>query len=185
MADRETGFKVTDKRKFNPDGTPREAHEGEASQTDAAVNDAAAEETTGNVVSFPADVSRHPAASPSSRATETERSASTSSAADASSAQAESEYNQERGARPSGLPDASFLGLVNMLGVEAAMHLGLIETPGEEPPPLDLEAARHLIDTLGMLQNKTRGNLTADEDNLLDNVLADLRMQFVAISRSR
>ena len=65
------------------------------------------------------------------------------------------------------------------------MHLGLIETPGEEPPPPDLEAARHLIDTLGMLQAKTRGNLTADEDRLLDNILADLRMQFVAISRGR
>jgi hypothetical protein len=37
---------------------------------------------------------------------------------------------------------------------------------------------------LGMLQNKTRGNLTPDESLLIDNVLADLRMQFVAISRA-
>lgn len=72
-----------------------------------------------------------------------------------------------------------------MLAVEAAMHLGLIQNPGEEAPPADLEAARHLVDMLAMLQTKTRGNLTAEEDNLLENILADLRMQFVAISKGR
>jgi hypothetical protein len=72
-----------------------------------------------------------------------------------------------------------------MLAVEAAMHLGLLRNPGEEPPPVDLESGRHLIDMLGMLQTKTRGNLTAEEENLLENVLADLRMQFVAISKRR
>ena len=71
------------------------------------------------------------------------------------------------------------------LAVEAAMHLGLLRTAGEEPPPVDLESGRHLIDMLGMLQTKTRGNLTTEEDELLENVLADLRMQFVAISRKR
>jgi hypothetical protein len=72
-----------------------------------------------------------------------------------------------------------------MLAVEAAMHLGLIQSPGEEAPPPDFEAARHLIDMLGMLQAKTRGNLTGEEDSLLENILADLRMQFVAISKRR
>jgi hypothetical protein len=72
-----------------------------------------------------------------------------------------------------------------MLGVEAAMHLGLIQTPGEEPLPVDTEAARHLLDMLGILQTKTRSNLTAQEDNLFENMLADLRMQFVAVSRRR
>ena len=72
-----------------------------------------------------------------------------------------------------------------MLAVEAAMHLGLIQSPGEEAPPADLEAARHLIDMLGMLQSKTRGNLTGEEVHLLENILADLRMQFVAISKRR
>jgi hypothetical protein len=72
-----------------------------------------------------------------------------------------------------------------MLGVEAAMHLGLIQTPGEEPLPVDTEAARHLLDMLGILQTKTRGNLTEEEDRLFENMLADLRMQFVAVSRRR
>ncbi|HYV05968.1 MAG TPA: DUF1844 domain-containing protein, partial [Blastocatellia bacterium] len=68
---------------------------------------------------------------------------------------------------------------------EAAMHLGMIHPQGQEPLPVDLESARHLIDMLGMLQTKTRGNLTAEEDSLLENILADLRMQFVAVSKGR
>lgn len=98
---------------------------------------------------------------------------------------AEQAYNQARGPDSTRLPEASFLSLVNMLGVEAAMHLGLIQTPGEEPLPVDTEAARHLIDMLGVLQTKTRGNLTPEEDDLFENMLADLRMQFVAVSRRR
>jgi hypothetical protein len=72
-----------------------------------------------------------------------------------------------------------------MLGVEAAMHLGLIENGPGEGRTLDLEAARHVIDLLGILRDKTNGNLTPDEETLLDNMLADLRMQFVAASRRR
>ncbi len=70
-----------------------------------------------------------------------------------------------------------------MLAVEAAMHLGLIENPMGGETPIDIEAARHLLDLLGMLQEKTRGNLSAEEDRLLDNLLADLRMQYVVISK--
>ena len=73
----------------------------------------------------------------------------------------------------------------HLLGVEAAMHLGVIRPPGDEPPPVDLESARHLIDMLGILQSKTSGNLTPEEDRFLDGVLADLRMSFVEISRGR
>jgi hypothetical protein len=72
-----------------------------------------------------------------------------------------------------------------MLGVEAAMHLGLIQSATGEKPPVDLEAARHMIDLLGVLYEKTRGNLSVEEDSLLDNMLADLRMQFVASARGR
>jgi hypothetical protein len=72
-----------------------------------------------------------------------------------------------------------------MLGVEAAMHLGLIEAGPGEDRTVDLDAARHVIDLLGILQEKTRGNLTPEENTLLDNMLADLRMQFVAASGRR
>jgi len=95
----------------------------------------------------------------------------------------ENAYNQTSGTPNPAMPQPSFLSLLNMLGVEAAMHLGLMEMQDGQRTPVDLEAARHMIDMLGMLKEKTQGNLTPDEDALMENVLADLRMQFVALSR--
>lgn len=63
------------------------------------------------------------------------------------------------------------------LNAMALMHLGHIEDAEVSP---DREAARHVIDTLSMLREKTQGNLTPDEGRLLDSVLYDLRMKFVA-----
>ena len=186
MADQDNSFKITDRRKFNPDGTPREAEdlEDEARETDSGASMTEPPREQGpNVVSFPSEKTTQTASSADSPVSPTP--VDDASSARSAAAQAERDYDQTGGPRPSGLPEASFLGLVNMLGVEAAMHLGLMEAPGEESQPPDLDAARHLIDTLGMLQAKTRGNLTPDEEMLLDSVLADLRMQFVAVSRGR
>lgn len=213
----DTGFKVTDRRKYNPDGSLRESTESQAAPASAEPQTAPdkpdAASTTGgsgpnDVVTFPTDATPkqpQPAQSqtqPAPKQTEpaliqtepapqavestSEADAAAASAADKAAAkQAENDYNRTRGPAAPGLPEASFLGLVNMLAVEAAMHLGLLRTAGEEPPQTDLESGRHLIDMLGMLQTKTRGNLTTEEDELLENVLADLRMQFVAVSRRR
>ena len=68
---------------------------------------------------------------------------------------------------------------------EAAAHLGMAQTADGARTPVDLEAARHWIDLIGMLDEKTRGNLTAEEAGVLENVLAYLRMQFVGASRKR
>ena len=206
MADNEeSGFKVTDRRKYNPDGSPREATESNVAPAAPAPEAPPPfrESDPDNVVSFPGEATQkrpesdsadqsEPEASPT-RATEPAPSAANQAtatgpapaAADPAVSQAEQAYNRARGPSTPGLPEASFLGLVNMLAVEAAMHLGLLRNPGEEPPPVDLESGRHLIDLLGMLQTKTRGSLTTEEDNLLENVLADLRMQFVAVSKRR
>jgi hypothetical protein len=191
MAEREdTGYKVTDRRKYNLDGSPRESAESETApvaveaEPQAPIRESAAD----NVVSFPAEAPKkqpEPLPQASAVASETKATGPASPAAQAAAVQVEKDYNQARGPQSSRLPEPSFLSLANMLAVEAAMHLGLIQSPGEEAPPVDLEAARHLIDMLGMLQSKTRGNLTGEEDNLLENILADLRMQFVAISKRR
>lgn len=63
------------------------------------------------------------------------------------------------------------------LNAMALMHLGHIEDAEVTP---DREAARHVIDTLAMLKAKTQGNLSPDEARLLDAVLYDLQMKFVA-----
>jgi len=82
------------------------------------------------------------------------------------------------------LPTVDFGGLVLSLGTSVMLHLGLVEDPatGATAEP-DLLVARHTIDTLEMLEAKTRGNLTDEEHELLTNVLADLRMRFVEVSR--
>ncbi len=78
------------------------------------------------------------------------------------------------------LPPASFELLVVSLRTQAEMHLGLLYF-GEEKdrPEPDLEAARHAIDLLGILQEKTRGNLTLEEQRLLENSLTELRFRYV------
>jgi len=198
MAEREdTGFKVTDRRKYNPDGTPRESSEQEPAlpPSDDSVHllEQTEESAASNVLSFPGDTKRQ-AEPPAPEVDEPEleaepappeRDAEAQAAAQAAATQAEQAYSQARGPANPQLAEASFLGLANMLGVEAAMHLGVIRPPGDEPPPVDLESARHLIDMLGILQSKTSGNLTPEEDRFLAGVLADLRMSFVEISRGR
>jgi hypothetical protein len=77
------------------------------------------------------------------------------------------------------LPPPTFQWLVLSLSMQAEMHMGRIQTePGEKPKP-DLRAAQHYIDMLGMVQEKTRGNLSLDEDLLLNNTLTELRFRFV------
>lgn len=84
---------------------------------------------------------------------------------------------------PPGLTPESltFAAHVHSLNAAALVHLGLIADPdaGDSGPHKDLEAARHVIDTLAMFREKTRGNLSADESNLLDTVVHDLRIRFV------
>jgi hypothetical protein len=152
------------------------------------------EPAASNILSFPGETKRQAEPPPEVDERQAEPQDATPPAGDAeaqaaahaaAASQAEQAYSQARGPANPQLAEASFLGLANMLGVEAAMHLGVIRPPGDEPPPVDLESARHLIDMLGILQSKTSGNLTPEEDRFLDGVLADLRMSFVEISRGR
>jgi hypothetical protein len=79
-------------------------------------------------------------------------------------------------ARPN-LPPASFELLVLSLAVQAQMELGL-GPPAEGQVP-DLDIARHTIDLLAILQQKTKGNLTLEEQRLLENTLTELRFRYV------
>jgi hypothetical protein len=76
---------------------------------------------------------------------------------------------------------ASFSGFVISLTTTAAVHFGDYPDPvtGELKKP-NIEAAAQMIDILTMLEAKTRGNLTAQERSLLEQVLYDLRMRYVA-----
>jgi hypothetical protein len=79
------------------------------------------------------------------------------------------------------MPPASFSFLVLSLRTQAEMQLGLMQF-GEEKPEPDLALARHSIDLLAMLLEKTKGNLSLDEQRLLENSVTELRFRFVQVS---
>lgn len=81
------------------------------------------------------------------------------------------------------LPPPSMTLLSTTLGMQAMMALGLMTDPATGKGEVDLARARHFIDTLAMLQEKTQGNRTPDETALLENLLHELRMGFVAVSQ--
>jgi hypothetical protein len=80
------------------------------------------------------------------------------------------------------LPPASFLFLVISLRTQAEMQLGLMAYGEEEKPEPNLELARHTIDLLGVLSDKTKNNLTLEEQRLLENSLTELRFRFIQVS---
>ena len=80
------------------------------------------------------------------------------------------------------LPPASFAFLVLSLRTQAEMQLGLMHFGEDEKPQPELQLARHSIDLLGVLLDKTRGNLSLDEQRMLENSLTELRFRFVQVS---
>jgi len=83
------------------------------------------------------------------------------------------------------LPPPTFEFLIFSLKMQAEMRLGLVAFGGEESPDEpDLPSARHAIDMLAMLQEKTRGNLSMEEQRLIENSLTELRFRFVQVTES-
>jgi hypothetical protein len=81
------------------------------------------------------------------------------------------------------LPPANFLFLVESILMQAQMQLGLLHFgEKDEKPTTNLPLARHSIDLLAMLQEKTRGNLSTEEQRLLENGLTELRFRYVQIA---
>jgi hypothetical protein len=78
------------------------------------------------------------------------------------------------------LPPPTFDFLVSSFVMQAQVQLGLLYFGDEkERPKPNLPMSRHVIDTLAMLQEKTRGNLTLDEQRMLENSLTELRFRYV------
>lgn len=88
----------------------------------------------------------------------------------------------ERQGRRSAARKVDFEALVLSLSTSALYQLGLVEDPVEGRIPADLEAARHTIDMLAVLEEKTRGNLTPREAQVLEQVLYELRLAFVNLA---
>jgi len=80
-------------------------------------------------------------------------------------------------------PELSFTAFILSLASTAAIHFGDLADPvSGEQAELNLEGARQMIEILGLLEQKTRGNLTAEERQILEQVLYELRLRFVDAS---
>ncbi len=77
------------------------------------------------------------------------------------------------------MPELTFSTFVFSLNSSALVHLGKINAPSSDKKLQDLTLAKQTIDILGILEAKTKGNLTDDEASLLKNILHDLRMMYV------
>jgi hypothetical protein len=77
------------------------------------------------------------------------------------------------------LPEINFSSLILSLSSTAFLHFGEIPDPGTGEKKKDLALAKHAIDTIAMLKEKTEGNLDDEEKQFIENILTDLRWHFV------
>jgi hypothetical protein len=195
MSEEQTGFKVTDRRLFNPDGTPREVERddpaGQSVSADSETRAASsASESRAGESSAPA-AKETPQQQP--RGIDTERAAAAAgegagvgagSVGRASQAEAYDEgYTGER-TIPGADDPASFINFLMSIASNAAASLGMMEHPVTGERGVDLQLAKHWIDVLGMLQEKTRGNLATQEQQIFEGLLSDLRMQYVSLTNT-
>lgn len=95
---------------------------------------------------------------------------------------AEKEKKQEEKQVRGPLPEGNFAALISMLTTQALFALGLIHVKGQEEKEPDLEMAKYNIEILETIQEKTKGNLTKEEETVLANTLNELRMGYVRVA---
>jgi len=96
-----------------------------------------------------------------------------------------SEDEAQGGATGSNLPGIDFATFVLSLSHSALVHLGDAPNPVNGAPDQNLPMARQTIDLLGLLEQKTRGNLSGQEERVLQQAVYDLRLRYVEVSRGK
>lgn len=89
------------------------------------------------------------------------------------------EEPKEEEARQAPLPEVNFNSLIFSLSSSALLHLGEIADPQTGEKRKDIALAKHTIDTIAMLKEKTEGNLNEEEEKFLESILTDLRWRYV------
>ena len=154
----EVTYKVADRRKFNPDGSLKEGVTLDEPRP--------AEKPVMTEAATP-----KPAASePPNAATEQH--------------QPEAYETDDDSDLPGADDPASFVNFLSTLATNAAAALGAVPHPATGQRSLDLDTGKYWLDVLGMLRDKTKGNLHEKESRLLEGLLADLRMQYVTMVRA-
>ena len=153
MSEEKPTFKVTDRRLFNPDGTPREG------------------------------VERAEEAAPPPAAEPPRPEAGTDAGAQAPAASANESAGASREAESAAETSQELLMLVEFVASFAADAMGMVAHPGAPAQEeVNLPLARQCIDMLGALRQKTSGRLSAEEQRFLDTILSQLRMQYVSLT---
>ena len=152
--------KVTDRRKFNLDGSLREGVEIEPEKPKT---EAKSDKTPSKVIS-------------------SATAAASTIAEDISANAEETDFDEED--IPGADDPASFVNFLSTLATNAAAALGAMPHPATGQRTLDLETGKFWLDVLAMLKEKTKGNLHPQETQLLDGLLGDLRMQYVHLVRA-
>jgi hypothetical protein len=160
MNEEQPNFKVTDRRLFNADGSPRDLPPEEKPEPKS---------TT--------EQSTPPVAAASEQSHETHSQAAVED--DRLPADELSEEELADAQDP-----ASFVNFLMSIASNAASALGMIEHPVTHQREVDLELGKHWIDVLGMLEKKTQGNLTPQEHQVMEGLLSDLRMQYVSLANA-
>ena len=84
-----------------------------------------------------------------------------------------------------GPPQVDFHTFLLSLGSSVLLHLGELDNPDGQSSAPDLSMAKHTIDIIAMLEQKTRGNLTSPEARLMESLLFDLRLRYVELSKTK
>ncbi len=175
--EQEAIFKVTDRRLFNADGSVREGvviekpPEKPVSETEEPAAEAAPE------AAGVAGAAEAVDAAEASAVQEVSSEPATPEAPEAFDDDEEEEIPGEQ-------DPTSFVNFMMSLASQAAAALGAMPHPVTGQRSLDLDLGKHWIDTMAMLKNKTKGNLHPKEEQLLNGLLSDLRMQFIQLSQA-
>src|SRR5882724_3891623 len=176
MNEEQTSYKVTDRRLFNPDGTPRDVPENERPEPTPVKPEAASATASA--------LPESPVADAGAAKVGAAEVAPAPTSAESTPASADLEAGGEEADLPDAEDPASFPSFLMSIASNAAASLGMMEHPVTRKREVDLELGKHWIDVLGMLEKKTRGNLLPQEQQILEGLLADLRMQFVSLSNA-
>lgn len=198
MAEKKSEFVVTDRRRFGTEGEPRPdaqvaEEEKPASKPPVAQAPPPAAKATAPPAPAQPSQSAQTQVQPGSPAAEQEEEMSPPPTAEEEHAQSEAykasgkkidDMISAAGKAPQGGPlEMNFERVIESFYMSALIQMGAIRQDNE-PPRVDIIGARQTIDSLAVLQEKTKGNLTDREKTLMQNVLFELRMAFIEITNA-
>jgi hypothetical protein len=183
MSEKKQDFVVSDRRRFGAEGEPRAGAPVEEEKPAAtATAPPEAPKTTPQAAQAPPPSGAPPAEEPMPEPPTAEEQHEQHQAYQASGKKLDEIFQSKLGAQGP-YPEMNFEKVVESLYMSSLIQMGALRSEGEEPR-VDIIGARQTIDSLTILQEKTKGNLTEKENTLLQNVLFELRMAWIELTNA-